>query len=73
MKKFCAAIVTIIFMTATFATVLASNYIGNANSKKFHYADCSSVNKMNPANRVDFTTREEAVNAGYIPCKRCQP
>jgi len=73
MKKFFAAIVTIIFMTATFATVLASNYIGNANTKKFHYANCSSVNKMNPANRVDFTTREEAVNAGYIPCKRCQP
>ena len=73
MKKFFAAIVTIIFMTATFATVLASNYIGNANTKKFHYADCSSVNKMNPANRVDFTTREEAINAGYIPCKRCQP
>ncbi len=73
MKKFCAAIVTIVIMTTTFATVLASSYVGNANSLKFHYADCSSANKMNPANRVSFNTRDEAINAGYVPCKRCKP
>lgn len=73
MKKFFAAIIAVIVLTASFATVLASTYVGNANSKKFHYADCHFVNKMNPANRVDFNTREEAINAGYIPCKRCQP
>lgn len=73
MKKFLIAIITLIMTTTTFATVLASNYVGNANSKKFHYSDCSSVNKMNPANRVNFNTRDEAINAGYVPCKRCNP
>lgn len=73
MKKIFAAIVTIIILTTAFATVLASSYIGNANSKKFHYADCDSVGKMNPANKVSFNTRDEAVNAGYVPCKRCNP
>ena len=73
MKKFLAAIVTIIIMTTAFATVLASSYVGNANSKKFHYADCSMVNKMNPANKVYMNTRDEAINAGYVPCKRCNP
>ena len=73
MKKFFAAIVTIILMTAAFTTVLASSYVGNANSKKFHYADCSMVGKMNPANKVYMNTREEAINAGYVPCKRCNP
>ena len=73
MKKFFAASVTIILMTAAFTTVLASSYVGNANSKKFHYADCSMVGKMNPANKVFMNTREEAINAGYIPCKRCNP
>ncbi|WP_243276872.1 Ada metal-binding domain-containing protein [Desulfallas sp. Bu1-1] len=24
-------------------------------------------------NRVYFKTREEAVSAGYTPCKRCNP
>ena len=73
MKKFFAAIVVAVIFTVTFATVLAANYVGNANSRKFHFADCSFVKKMNPANRVDFNTRDEAINAGYIPCKRCQP
>ena len=73
MKKFLAAVVTIIILTVSFATVLASNYVGNANSKKFHYADCSMVNKMNPDNKVFMNTREEAINAGYIPCKKCNP
>lgn len=73
MKKFFAAVVALIVLTTTFATVLASTYIGNSNTHKFHYANCSSVNKMNPAHRVNFNTRDEAINAHYVPCKRCKP
>ena len=73
MKKFLMAVVTIIILTTAFASVLASSYVGNVNSKKFHYADCSMVNKMNPANKVFMNTREEAIRAGYVPCKRCKP
>ena len=73
MKKIFAIVITIITLTTAFATVLASSYIGNANSKKFHYADCAAVGKMNPANKVPFNTRDEAVTAGYVPCKRCNP
>ncbi len=70
-KKFLVLIVAaVVLMTAN---VLAANYVGNANSGKFHYADCSSLKRMNPNNRVDFSSRDEAVAAGYIPCKRCKP
>lgn len=48
-------------------------YIGNRNTKKFHYADCSSVDAMNEENKVDFYSRDEAINDGYVPCKRCDP
>ena len=73
MKKFLAAVVAVILMTAACASVLAASYVGNANSRKFHYADCSMVGKMNPANKVFLNTREEAIAAGYVPCKRCKP
>ena len=73
MKKFFAAVVTLVFMTTAFATVLASSYVGNAKTRKFHYIDCSMVGKMNPANKVFMNTRDEAINAGYVPCKRCNP
>jgi competence protein ComEC len=46
-------------------------YIGNRNSHIFHRRTCSSL----PAehNRVYFRTREEAIAAGYRPCRRCNP
>lgn len=47
------------------------SYIGNRNSYKFHHSSCSTL----PAesNRVYFSTRDEAINAGMVPCKRCNP
>ena len=71
MKKFLALIVAAIFLMT--ANVLAANYVGNANSKKFHYTDCSAAQKMKASNRVTFNSREEAVAAGYVPCKKCSP
>lgn len=48
-------------------------YIGNRNSKKFHYPSCSSVDDMKEKNKVEFYSRDEAVNSGYDPCGRCHP
>jgi len=50
-----------------------AKYIGNARSKKFHRPDCEWAQKIAPENRVEFRTREEAVEAGYVPCKVCNP
>jgi methylphosphotriester-DNA--protein-cysteine methyltransferase len=48
-------------------------YIGNRNSKKFHYPSCSSVDDMKESNKVEFYSRDEATSAGYDPCGRCHP
>ena len=48
-------------------------YIGNSNSMKFHRPDCTSVSKMSDTNKVEFSTRDEAIGAGYEPCKICNP
>jgi len=49
------------------------SYIGNKNSKKFHLPDCQRAEKISPANRVYFKSRDEAIKAGYVPCKVCRP
>ena len=72
MKKFAFMLVVSIF-AFMMTHALASNYVCNANTGKFHYASCYMVDKMNPSNKVFMNTREEAINAGYIPCKRCKP
>lgn len=49
-------------------------YIANTKTKKFHYPDCSSVKDMKESNKLYFTgTREELIEQGYQPCKRCDP
>lgn len=53
------------------STYSCETYIGNANSYKFHRESCSYL----PAdwNQVFFYSREDAVNAGYDPCQKCNP
>lgn len=51
-----------------------TDYIGNKNTKKFHYPYCSSVNQMKESNKFYYTgTRDEMISMGYDPCKRCNP
>lgn len=48
-------------------------YIGNKSSHVFHYAACSGVTNMKETNKVKFTSREDAIDAGYTPCSSCNP
>ena len=47
----------------------SSQYIGNKNSKKVHTGDCSNLPGEN--NRVEFTSLNDAIAAGYTPCGTC--
>lgn len=58
---------------ATAPVTSAGGYIGNKNTKKFHYSSCSSVGRMSEKNKVTLATRDAAINAGYSPCQVCHP
>ena len=59
---------------ASDADVLQSTYVLNKNSKKFHYATCSSVSDMAEHNKIySDDDRSVIINLGYVPCKRCNP
>lgn len=49
------------------------NYIGNSNTKKFHYPSCKSVSDMKESNKVYINNKEDLINHGYVPCKICKP
>lgn len=51
----------------------SSSYIGNSETGKFHAPGCGDVDKMDPANKVSFSSREEAISRGYSPCGHCHP
>lgn len=56
---------------STAATALASSYLCNPRSMKFHYASCRTI--KHPENFIPASTREEAINAGYTSCGVCKP
>lgn len=58
----------------TTTTSTGQDYVANKNTKKFHEPSCSSVKDIKSKNRWDFHgTRQELINEGYQPCKRCNP
>ena len=54
-------------------TPVTTTYVGNKNSGKFHYADCTSVSRMREYNKVFLSSREQAISLGYQPCQICHP
>lgn len=76
-------IALLLTITAVFAAPLIHNddhqvaraysYVGNTNSGQFHYASCTWAQRIAEHHRVYFESRDEAINAGYVPCKVCKP
>lgn len=55
-------------------SVTGTDYVGNKNTKKFHYDWCGSVGKMKESNKYYYTgTRDEMISKGYSPCGNCKP
>jgi endonuclease YncB( thermonuclease family)/5-hydroxyisourate hydrolase-like protein (transthyretin family) len=54
-------------------TSYAVTYVGSKNSDVYHYPSCHYVDTIKPENRVYFSSPEDAIAAGYRPCKGCNP
>ncbi len=49
----------------------AAGLVGNKDSKTLHKSDCKIGAKMKAENKVVFASKDEALKAGYTPCKVC--
>lgn len=50
------------------------SYILNMNTKKFHKTDCGSVDDIADNNKLEYGgSRQEMLDMGYEPCRRCNP
>lgn len=64
------AVITIISMVPVFAD---SPYVASKNSEVFHYASCSSAEKIKDANKILFDSADDAAASGRKPCSICSP
>ena len=49
------------------------SYVASANSDKFHYSSCGYASRIKSYNKITFSSRSDAISAGYSPCSRCHP
>ncbi|WP_256219623.1 Ada metal-binding domain-containing protein [Selenomonas ruminantium] len=49
----------------------ASHGHGLSGQSVFHYSTCRTI--KHPENFIPYSSREAAVNDGYVPCKVCHP
>lgn len=62
-----------IFVALPISQATSAPYLGNRDSHKFHLLSCYSGKKIAPANQIYFDTRNQAIEASYVPCKICKP
>ncbi len=67
--------ICVLFLLLVFFLTVAhgAEFWGSKNSNKYHYPTCRWAQKIKSYNLKRFSSPEEAVKAGYIPCKVCRP
>ena len=55
------------------STSSSITYVASVNSDKFHEPSCSQAKRIKDGNRITFSSRDDAINAGYSPCGICYP
>lgn len=48
-------------------------FCGSKQSDVFHLSTCGSASQISPENLVTYSSREDAINQGKRPCKKCNP
>jgi len=48
-------------------------HVGSIKSGVFHYPTCYKAERIEPGDKIEFISREDAIDAGYAPCDFCNP
>jgi hypothetical protein len=72
-KKVLLSFLIISFILANSAFAASSYYVGSIKSDVYHYPSCYWAGEIYPSNLISFDTPEDAIDAGYRPCKVCTP
>jgi len=66
-------VVTILSFFILATSALSAEFWASAKSNKYHYPSCRWAQKIKSSNLIVFKNPEEAIQAGYVPCKVCRP
>jgi methylphosphotriester-DNA--protein-cysteine methyltransferase len=72
-RSFLGVLIAAMIFAAALAMAADHKYVGSKKSDKYHYTTCEWAKKISPYNLVTFKSAEAARDAGYVPCKVCEP
>ena len=71
---FAASVVLFVFIyTKAVAAGTGTRYVVPAKSNKYHYPSCRYAERFRSGDMSSFHSAKDALAAGYIPCKVCNP
>jgi methylphosphotriester-DNA--protein-cysteine methyltransferase len=73
MRKHLVRLLLLVALLAFASYAMSAEYWGSKDSTKYHYPSCKWAQKISPKNLVKFSSPEQAIKAGYVPCKVCKP
>jgi micrococcal nuclease len=73
LKKKNFIIIGLVVVLLFSAYALSAEFWASKNSNKYHLPTCRYAQKIKPSSLIKFKSPEDAVAAGYIPCKACKP
>jgi methylphosphotriester-DNA--protein-cysteine methyltransferase len=74
MKKACLLILcALLWVSATAAAAEKVALVASRYSDRYHLASCKIAKKILPDDLMKFDSPEEAVAAGLVPCRKCNP
>ena len=59
--------------TASSSDSAPSTYVASAKTDKFHRPDCEWAGKISDANKITYSSRDQAIADGKTPCSVCNP
>lgn len=68
-----AVFILSVFLLTSISVNLSQSVVASKNSNKFHSPSCRWALRISPSNLIEFKNADEAIAAGYIPCKTCNP
>ena len=75
MKKVFVAVLAAVVLFACITPTLASTYLANTKSGKFHFSDCRTIKHPNASHFVLYESRDACLadDDGFKPCGVCRP
>jgi hypothetical protein len=73
MRKTLLIVFSAAFVWTSWAQAAQPKLVASDSSDRYHLASCKIALKIYPDERLNFVSPEEAVAAGLVPCKKCDP